>query len=89
MGWKREQLITDLETLLATDAGKRFFGHELDPLWRGTGYELSAFQQGQRDHALWLANRIREIDPRMIGECDGAYRESVTREKEEAEDGGW
>ena len=75
----------DLEELLGTAAGKRLVGYILDTFGLWAAVPQGEFQQGQRAVAARLANSVRDIDPRLVGECDAAWREFLKRYDEEEE----
>ncbi len=68
----------DYEELLSNEAGRRVFGgffHAcgLNSITLSESPAAMAYQQGMRAAALIVANRIRQLDPRLVGECDLAW----------------
>lgn len=68
----------DYRELLSTDAGRRVLGgffHACgaNSVTLAESPAAMAYQQGMRAAALLLSNRIRQIDPRLVGECELAW----------------
>ena len=87
-GLMRQQILADYREMLSTDAGRRVFGG----IFHACGLNAVGFQQdasgaaymkGMHDAALRIANTIRELNPRGVGECEAAYRELWERSKED------
>jgi hypothetical protein len=77
-----------LREVLSNEAGRRLIGgifHEWG-LWKaifcGPDATSAAFHEGLRSAAVGLAERIREIDPLILAQCEIDYRrfERDTRE---------
>ena len=75
----KEAVTSDFKEVLSTTAGKRVIGGILrrSLFYEGTyaagQFDLSAYREGMRAVGLMTANTIREIDPRLIGECETEY----------------
>lgn len=89
-GLMRQQILADYREMLSTDAGRRVFGG----IFHACGLNAVGFQpdaagaayaKGMHDAALRMANTIRELDPRGVGECEAAYRELWERSKEDGD----
>lgn len=83
----RQQTLMDYQEMLSTDAGRRVFGgifHAcgLNAVGFQTDAATAAYMKGMHDAALRIANTIRELDSRGVGECEAAYREFLERSKE-------
>lgn len=81
---KAAMIDKDYETVLSTEAGRRVFGGlfhacDLNSITLSESPAAMAYQQGMRAAALIVANRIRQIDPRLVGECDLAWSEFLRR----------
>jgi hypothetical protein len=70
----------DLRKVLSDEAGRRVVGgifHECG-LWKaifcGEAVQAAAFQEGLRAVAVGLVNRIRDIDPMLVAQCETDYR---------------
>jgi hypothetical protein len=80
---------------METEAGKRVFGWLMDTSYRDRSslvvgsFETTAYNEGMRAVANRLANTIRDIDPRLLAECEIAVREFdkvYAREAEQNDD---
>ena len=69
-----KQIHKDYEEILSREAGLRIFGG-IFYMSRINGVGLSTeYMQGRRDMGLMIANTIREVNPRLIAECEIAYK---------------
>ena len=82
-----KQIHEDYKEILATEAGKRIFGAIFHFANIYGAYELDAFQQGRRSMGLTIANTIREIDPRLVADCEIAYFDFRRRNDDARRDG--
>ena len=81
---RKKQVLDDVSEVLSTEAGRRVFGGlfhacDLNSITLSESPAAMAYQQGMRAAALIVANRIRQIDPRLVGECDLAWSEFLRR----------
>ena len=86
----RQQTLMDYREVLSTDAGRRVFGGIFHACGlNAVGFHADAasvaYAKGMHDAALRIANTIRELDPRGVGECETAYREFLERSKEDGD----
>lgn len=72
----------DLQEVLSNEAGRRVIGgifHECG-LWNavfcGEAPAAAAYREGLRAAAAVLVNRIREIDPMLIAQCEMDYQKA-------------
>ena len=73
----KKQILDDYTEILSKKAGLRIFGGIFFAARiNGTGL-MSEYYQGRRDLGVEIANTIREINPRMIADCEIAYREFI------------
>jgi hypothetical protein len=83
----------DLKNVLALDSGKRLIGRLAGCAAPGHttlvagSFELSAYNEGLRAAACVLANAVREIDPRLLAECEIAVREFEKSFEDEEREG--
>ena len=81
---RREALLQDYREVLSTEAGRRvlgalFFIGNIFGAEFNSSSEGAAYMQGQRAAVMSVVNVLREIDPRLVGECEIAYREFERR----------
>ena len=81
---RKEAMKKDLVEVLSSDAGKRVFGGifnvcrlYMSVFDKDPGY--TAYNAGFRAAGEVIANGIREIDQRLLGECEIAHREFEKR----------
>jgi hypothetical protein len=93
----RDKMIqADLKEALSNEAGRRVIGGIFNEcgLWKvifpGEGAAAAAaFQEGARAVAVGLANRIREIDPMLLAQCEidwKAFEQRLQAMKEDRDD---
>lgn len=78
----------DYQEILSSEAGRRIFGGIFFATYQNTAGLLNDYQQGMRDSGLRIANTIREIDPRLIAECEISCKEFMRRFKNVNRDDG-
>ena len=81
---ERELILADYMEVLSTEAGKRMIGgifHVCGLNASGISREPleMTYQMGLRDAGLAVANTLRELHPRLVGECEAAYRDFIRR----------
>jgi hypothetical protein len=85
----------DLSKVLRTAAGRRVLGriiesgHRDDSSFAAGCPDITAFNEGMRAIANLLANSIKEIDPRLLADCEIAHRDFERQfgvEEEEEDD---
>ncbi len=81
-----KQIHEDYSEILSTDAGKRIFGGIFIAAGLNGTHELDGFYQGRRSLGQTIANTIREIDPRLLAECEIAYNDFMRRNDDAGRD---
>ncbi len=74
----------DYKEVLSSDAGRRVLGSFFDAcgMTRLGGAQdayWAGYDKGLRDAGTMVANSIREIDPRLVGECELAFQKMKER----------
>jgi hypothetical protein len=90
---ERESAKADLTEVLSTDAAKRWFGgffYACNLYGRSFNESpiVMAYKAGLQDAAKMIVDSMREIDPRLPGQCDYTYKNywDAIRGKQEQED---
>lgn len=82
-----KQIQDDYREILSNEAGKRIFGGIFFAAGLTGTQELNAFYQGRRSVGIQIANTIRMLDPRLVGECEMAYVEMRRNYEDERDNG--
>ena len=91
---EREAVKRDLQETLSSDAAKRWFGsffYTCNPSKRifNENALVMAYKVGVHEAAGVVMDSMREIDPRLPGECELAYRkfrDAWKRERRDSDD---
>ena len=73
---RMEAIRQDTAAVLATPEGRRFVARILEQGYYGVttldvrSFEVSAFHEGMRAVAIMIANGVREVDVRLLSECE-------------------